>query len=506
MEVLDTTIAVVALRYIAGGLSATVDDGEWVLTSYLAANAIILPISGWLSAHLGRRNYFLLSIVVFTIGSGLCGIAGSLGQLILFRVIQGLAGGGLQPSSQGVLLDAFPPERQGVAMTLFGLAVLIAPVVGPTLGGWITDSYSWRWVFLINVPVGLLALAACWATLRDPDYLIAQRMELRKQPFRFDSVGLSLLVIVMVSWEVVLSKGQEWDWLGDPFWRVQTLAGLFIIGLVGLVFWELRHPSPVVNFRPLRERNFAGCCIIISCAYVALYAASTTLPGLLQSLFGYDALSAGLMMSPGGIFAVLAMPIVGRLLGKGMDARWLIATGLLAMTAGNYWMSQLNLDISPVQVVWPRVVLVAGLAICFAPANVAAYLYTPTALRGAAVGLLSLLRNEGGSVGTSLAQTFQERRDQFHTLRLGEYLDPFNAAANSFVAGGKEFFLQLTGDPVASQQLAWQELSNLRQQQAASLAYFDCFWIFAMLTLALVFVPLFMKRSVTQKGAHITSE
>jgi DHA2 family multidrug resistance protein len=505
MEVLDTTIAVVALRYIAGGLSATVDDGEWVLTSYLAANAIILPITGWLSAHLGRRNYFLLSIAIFTLSSGLCGIAGSLGQLILFRVIQGLAGGGLQPSSQGVLLDAFPPEKQGVAMTLFGFAALIAPVVGPTLGGWITDSYSWRWVFLINVPLGLLALAGCWATLHDPDYLVAQRQELKRRPFQFDSIGLSLL-IVMVCWEVMLSKGQEWDWLGDPLWRVQTLVAFVVVGGVALVGWELRHRSPVVNFRPLRERNFTGCCVIIFCAYAALYAASTSLPGLLQSLFGYDALSAGLVMSPAGLFAVLAMPIVGRLLGRGLDARWLIAAGLLAMTAGNYWMSQLNLGISPGQVIWPRVVLVAGLAICFAPANVAAYLYVPLELRGAAVGLLSLLRNEGGSVGTSLAQTFQERRDQLHTLRLGEYLDPFNAAANSFVSRGKEFFLQLTGDPVASQQLAWQELANLRQRQAASLAYFDCFWIFAVLTLTLVLVVLLMKRSVTERGAHIVTE
>ena len=506
MEVLDTTIAVVALRYIAGGLSATVDDGEWVLTSYLAANAIILPITGWLSAHLGRRNYFLLSIAVFTLSSGLCGIAGSLGQLILFRVIQGLAGGGLQPSSQGVLLDAFPPEKQGMAMTLFGFAALIAPVVGPTLGGWITDSYSWRWVFLINVPIGLVALGGCWAVLRDPDYLVAQRQELKRRPFQFDTIGLSLLVIVMVCWEVMLSKGQEWDWLGDPLWRVQTLAALVVVGLAGLIFWELRHRSPVVNFRPLRERNFAGCCVIICCAYLALYAASTSLPGLLQSLFGYDALSAGLVMSPAGFFAVLAMPIVGRLLGRGVDARWLIAGGLLAMTAGNYWMSQLNLGISPEQVIWPRVVLVAGLAICFAPANVAAYLYTPLELRGAAVGLLSLLRNEGGSVGTSLAQTFQERRDQFHTLRLGEHLDPFNAAVSSFLARGKGFFLHLTGDPVASQQLAWQELANLRQRQAASLAYFDSFWIFAMLTLGLVLVVLLMKRSVAEKGARVGTE
>ena len=504
MEVLDTTITVVALRYIAGGLSATVDDGEWVITSYLAANAIILPITGWLSAHLGRRNYFLLSIAVFTLASALCGASTSLGQLILFRVLQGLAGGGLQPSSQGVLLDAFPREKQGVAMTLFGLAALLAPVVGPTLGGWITDSYSWRWVFFINVPVGLLALAACYARLRDPDYLTKQRAELRKQPFRFDTIGLALLVITMVCWEVMLSKGQEWDWFGDPFWRVQMLAIFFAAGLGGLIFWELRHPSPVVNFRPLLERNFAACCIIVFCAFAVLYASSTSLPALLQSLFGYDALNAGLVLSPAGFFAVMAMPIVGRLLGRGTDARWLIAAGVLTMAAGNYWMSQMNLDISPAQVVWPRVVLVLGLSICFAPANVAAYLYTPVALRGAAVGLLSLLRNEGGSVGTSLAQTVQERRDQFHTLRLGEYLDPFNAAVHSFLAQAQALFQ--TGDPTLSQQLAWQSLQNLRDQQASSLAYFDVFLLLAVVMVALVPVVLWMKRSVAEKGARIGGE
>jgi DHA2 family multidrug resistance protein len=504
MEVLDTTIAVVALRYIAGGLSATVDDGEWVLTSYLAANAIILPITGWLAAHLGRRNYFLLSIAVFTLSSGLCGMAGSLGQLILFRVLQGLAGGGLQPCSQGILLDAFPPEKQGVAMTLFGLAALLAPIVGPTLGGWITDQYSWRWVFYINVPVGVLAFAASFIEVRDPDYLTIQRTELRKRPFSFDSIGLSLLVIVMVCWEVMLSKGQEWDWLDDPFWRVQTLAAMFGVGVIGLIVWELRHSNPVVNFRPLRERNFSTCCIIIFCAYAVLYGASTSLPGLLQSLFGYDALNAGLVMSPAGFFAVLAMPVVGRLLGRGMDARWIIAVALLVMAAGNYWMSQLNLNISPGEVVWPRVVLVVGLSMCFAPANVAAYLYTPLELRGAAVGLLSLLRNEGGSVGTSLAQTIHERRDQFHSLRLGEYLDPFNAAVSSFIRQAQAVLH--TDDPVASQKLAWQALESLREQQASALAYFDCFWIFAVSTFVLTFAVLLMKRSVAEKGAHPASE
>ena len=502
MEVLDTTIALVALRYIAGGLSATVDDGEWVITSYLAANAFILPITGWLSAHVGRRNYFLASIAIFTLSSLMCGLAGTLGQLILFRVLQGLAGGGLQPSSQAVLLDAFPVEKQGMAMTLFGFAALIAPIVGPTLGGWITDSYSWRWVFLINVPVGLLTLVACYALLRDPDHLVAQRAELRKQPFHFDTIGLSLLAIVMVSWEVMLSKGQEWDWLGDPFWRVQVLAILFIVGFVGLVFWELRHRNPVVNFRPLGERNFASCCIIIFGAYLALFGATKSLLGLLQTLFGYDALRTGLIMSPSGIFAVIAMPIVGRLIGLKIDARWLIATGLLLMTVGNYWMSQLNLDISPGQAVWPRVVLVAGLAVCFAPANVAAYLYVPVELRGAAVGLLSLLRNEGGSVGVSLSQTFQERREQFHTLRLGEYLDQFNAAANSFLAHAKAVFLQQTGDSVASQQFAWQQLATVRDQQASSLAYFDGFWMAAVLTLAVASFVFLMKRSVAERGSR----
>jgi MFS transporter, DHA2 family, multidrug resistance protein len=501
MEVLDTTIALVALRYIAGGLSATVNDGEWVITSYLAANAIVLPITGWLSAHLGRRNYFLASIAIFTLSSALCGLATSLGQLILFRVIQGLAGGGLQPSSQAVLLDAFPREKQGVAMTLFGVAALLAPVVGPTLGGWLTDQYEWRWVFLINVPIGLLAFAGCYALLRDPDYLTRQRNELRGRPFHFDSIGLSLLVIVMVCWEVMLSKGQEWDWLGDPFWRVQTLATLFVAGLIGLVFWELRSPNPVVNFRPLAERNFSACCIIIFGAFAVLYGASTSLPALLQSLFGYNALNAGLVLSPSGFFAVLAMPVVGFLLGRKTDARWLIGAGLLLMAISNYWMSQLNLFISPGQVVWPRVLLVIGLSICFAPANVAAYLYTPIALRGAAVGLLSLLRNEGGSVGTSMAQTLQERRDQFHTLRLGEFLDPFNPAVQSFLEQAHARFLQQTGDPAAAQQLAWQALENLREQQSSALAYFDCFWLFAVVMLALTFVVFLMKRSVAEKGA-----
>ena len=506
MEVLDTTIANVALRYIAGGLSAAVTDSEWVLTSYLAANAIILPISGWISNRLGRRNYFLLSIAVFTLASGLCGVATSLGQLIFFRVLQGLAGGGLQPSSQAILLDTFPPEKQGIAQTVFGMAALIAPVLGPTLGGYITDEYSWRWIFYINVPVGLLALVACHLTVHDPDYLVKQRAEAREHGGRFDVGGLSLLSLTLVCWEVLLSKGQEWDWFGDPFGRVQTLTAGLLLGGFGLYFWETRRRNPVVNFKPFGERNFSCACLLIFCAYGVLYGSSTTLPAMLESLFGYDAFHAGLVLSPAGIFSIMALIVVGRVLGRGVDARWLIALGLVILGAGNYWLSRLNLDISPGQVVWPRVVMIAGLGLTFAPINVAAYLYVPRELRGAAVGLFALLRNEGGSVGISLSQTLTERREQFHGLRLGENLDALNPAVNSYLQQAQAPFLQGTGDPAAASQMAWQSLSNLRDQQGAALSYFDAFLVFAVLAGLLAFVVLLMKRSVIEKGAHVAAE
>jgi MFS transporter, DHA2 family, multidrug resistance protein len=506
MEVLDTTIANVALRYIAGGLSAANIDSEWVLTSYLAANATILPISGWLSAHLGRRNYFLLSIAVFTIASGLCGMATSLPQLILFRVIQGLAGGGLQPSSQGVLLDSFPPEKQGAAMTMFGVAALLAPVVGPTLGGYLTVNYNWRWIFYINIPVGALGLLASYLVVRDPEYLKNERAELRRQPLNFDYIGLGLLVLVMSSWEIMLSKGQEWDWYNDPNWRVQVLFFMFVLGLGALVFRELRIAHPVVDFRPLAERNFAGSCVIIFSAFAVLYGASTSLPGLLQSLFGYDAYASGLVQSPSGIFSVMMLVVVGAALGRGTDARWLIALGLIVMAAGNYWMALMNLYVSPMQLIWPRIVLICGLSLIFAPINVAAFKYTPTHLRAAAVGLFALLRNEGGSVGTSLAQTIVERREQFHNARISEFLDQFNPAVQTFSEQARAFFLQQTGDSAAAQELTVQALEALRQQQAASLAYFDTFWLFAALAVVLIPLVLLMKPSAAEKGEHIGAE
>ena len=506
MEVLDTTIANVALRHIAGGLSAAVTDGEWVITSYLAANAIILPISGWLSIRLGRRNYFLLSILVFTVASALCGMATSLNMLIFSRVLQGLAGGGLQPSSQGVLLDAFPKEKQGTAQTAFSIAALLAPVVGPTLGGYVTDNYGWRWVFYINVPVGLLALVMCNALVFDPPYLKAQSAEARRQNRAFDTLGLSLLAVTMTSWEVLVSKGQEWDWFGDPFLRVQGLALLFVLGLVGLIIRERRYDNPLINFRTLKDPNFRVCCMIIFCAFATLYANSVSLPALLQSLFGYDATTSGLVLSPAAIFSIIMLVIVGWLLGRGVDARYLMAAGLFVLGIGGYWMSRLNLEISPWQIVWPRVVFIMGLSTIFAPLNVAAFINIPPQLRGAAVGLLALLRNEGGSVGTSLAQTIQQRRDQFHSLRLGENLDPLNPAVNSYVDQTQRVFLQQSGDPVAANQVALQSLANLREQQSSSLAYFDVFFIFAVVAVALIVLVFFMKPSVAVKDAHLAAE
>jgi DHA2 family multidrug resistance protein len=506
MEILDTTIANVALRYIAGGLSAAQTDADWVITSYLAANAVVLPITGWLAAHLGRRRYFLLSIAVFTVASALCGFATSLGQMILFRVIQGLAGGGLQPCSQGVLLDAFPEEKQGTAMTLFGVAAIIAPIVGPTLGGWLCVDYNWRWIFLVNVPIGALSLVAAYLVVDDPDYLKAEQAELRRRPLNFDYIGLGLLALVMSCWEIMLSKGQEWDWLGDPFGRVQTLVTLFVLGLGLLVVREMRTASPIINFRVLGERNFAVSCVIMFCAFAVVYAASIALPGMLQTLFGYDALRAGLVMSPSGVSSLAAMVLVGVLMARGADARWLIAAGLVVMAAGEYWMARMNLQISPAQVVGPRMVLTLGLGLLFAPISVAAYKYTPMHLRGAAVGLLSLLRTEGGSVGTSMASTIQERREQLHLARLTDWLGPLNPHVQGFLGRARELFLQRTGDPVRSGQLGVQALDELRQQQGAALAYFDVFWLGAVLALALVLLVLLMKRSVAEKGEHIGAE
>ena len=503
MEVLDTTIAIVALRYIAGGLSAAEIDSEWVITSYLAANATILPISGWLSARFGRRNYFLASILLFTLSSVMCGAATSLGSLILFRVIQGLAGGGLQPSSQAILLDAFPTSQQGSAMTLYGMAALLAPIVGPTLGGYLTVYHDWRWVFYINLPIGLMAYFLAFLVLKDPEYLVKKRAEMKREAKRFDTTGLGFLALTMSAWEILLSKGQEWDWLRDPFGRVQILVCCFVFGLVFLVWNELRSQNPILNFRPFRERNFLISCMIIFTAFSILYGASTTLPSLMQNLFHYDAFTSGLVMSPAGIFAFGTVIVVGFLMGKKLDARILITVGLTTIAVSNFWMAYMTPGISPWQLAWPRVMLVMGMSMVFAPLNVAAYKYMPQILRGSAVGLFALLRNEGGSFGTSMTQTLQTRREQFHTLRVNDYLDPLNSNLHQFLTQTEAVFRQFNADAMGVKLMAIDTLNQLRDQQALALSYFDCFYLFGVLACILVFGVLLMKQSKAEGSVPV---
>ena len=390
------------LRYISGGLSAAVTDSEWVITSYLAANAIVLPISGWLSSHLGRRNYFLLSIAVFTLASALCGLATSLWQMILFRVMQGLAGGGLQPSSQGILLDSFPKEKQGTALTLFGIAALIAPIVGPALGGWLCVNYDWRWIFLINVPVGIVALVA--------SYLLVERSGIsasKSGPSSAAAAAIRLHRPGTAGARAVVLGSDSQQGTGVGLARRSVLANpdamvvLMVVGLACLVVWELRIRLPsstsacsaIAIWRYRASFCFARspCCMppASRCRRCCRRCLATT-PS-----------KPGLVLSPAGISSMCALIMAGVLLARGVDARWLVAAGLLVMATSNYWMSQMNLEISPGQVVAPRMVLTAGLGLIIAPISVAAYMYIPPHLRGAAIGLASLLRNEGGSVGTS---------------------------------------------------------------------------------------------------------
>jgi len=506
MEVLDTSIANVALRYIAGGLSAANNDSEWVITSYLAANAAVLLLSGWLSRYLGRRNYYLASVALFTASSAACGLATSLEQLIFFRVLQGIGGGGLQPVTQAVLVDTFPPEQQGSAQTLFGISALIAPVLGPTLGGYIADNYSWEWIFLINVPMGLVAFGLNYWLLEDPEYLKEERRELKSKPLNFDYVGLGLIVIVMSTMEVILSKGQEWDWFSDTSWRLQTFTAVFGVGLVGIIVWESKHPAPILNLAPFKDRNFVACGIVAYVTFAILYASMTLLPGMLQSLFGYNAEWSGLVMSPAGLFSIPTMVVVGFLIGKRVDSRWLIMIGAAIMAGGAYWFSQLNIEVSPGQIIWPRVVQQIGTAFMFAPLSVAAFIYLPKELRGAAAGIFAVLRNEGGSAGTSMGKTLVQRRLPLHTDRLGEGLNPLSSPFTDAMHQGQSFFDVSTGDPATSQAMTLQAIDNLRQQQAGTLAYLDGFYVFAILALGIIPLALLMRRSVAEPGQHIGVE
>ena len=506
MEVLDTTIANVALRYIAGGLSAAVTDSEWVITSYLAANAIILPISGWLSAHLGRRNYFLLSIAVFTLASALCGLATSLAQIIVFRVLQGLAGGGLQPTSQACSWTASRPKSRARRRPCSASRRCSGRLSARRwAAGWSSittgagsSTSTFRWVCCLGGQLvsggrsGIPQKAAC--------RIAPPAAELRRHRPGTAGAGDGSL-------GDHAQQGTGVGLAGRPVLARADAVSIVVLGFGLLLFREMRIKNPIINFRVLRDRNLAACCVIIFwrlCrALCRQFFAAEPAPDLVRlrrAGIGPGAVSLGRLST------ILGMLVVGYLLGKGADARWLIPIGLLISAAGNYWMSLMNLDISPWQAAAPRVVLAAGLSFIFAPLNVAAFKYVSPQLRGAAAGMLALLRNEGGSVGTSLAQTIQERREQFHALRLNERLDPFNPLLGTARQRGQQFFLEHTGDPVASGHMTLQVVSNLREQQALSLAYFDVFWFCAVVSLVLIGLVFVMRPSAAEKGAHVGAE
>ncbi len=500
MEVLDTSIANVALPHIAGSLGVSQDDATWVLTTYIVANAIVLPLSGWLSSAFGRKRFYMACVLLFTVSSALCGFATSLPMLLLFRVMQGLGGGGLQPSTQGVLLDTFPLERRGMAMAVYGMAVMVAPILGPTLGGWITDNYSWRWIFFINIPAGALSLVLNYFILRDPPYLVAQREARRGKPLRLDWLGLGLLALGLGCLEVVLDKGQEEDWFGSRL--IVTLTLLAVVGLVGMVLWELYTPNPIINLRVLKDRNFAMSAVLIFGLYGVMLGSTAALPLMLQGLMGYDATHAGLVMSPSGIFTMMMLPVIGWLLGRGTDARKIVFVGLLLMSAGAYWMAHTNLLISPWQVVWPRVVQMVGAGMCFAPLNTTAYTYLPKEQNNYATGLYNLLRNEGGSVGTSLAVTLLARREQFHVLRLGEHVNTLNRVTMDYWQQMTQYFQTTTSGLQTAQLRGWATIKQLLQQQAAALSYYDVFFVFSLLALALIPLLLIMRPAIAAKSAH----
>jgi DHA2 family multidrug resistance protein len=500
MEVLDTTIANVSLPYIAGDLGVSVDEASWVLTTYLVANAIVLPLSGWISGLIGRKNFYMSCVFLFTLSSALCGMAPSLAVLLLCRVFQGAGGGGLQPSEQGILLDTFPGAKRGMAMSIYGIAVLVAPILGPTLGGYITENFNWRWIFYINVPIGCLSLFLTSLVVHDPPYLIAERQSQRGKPFHVDYAGLGLIAVGLAALEIIYDRGQEDDWFNSHF--ILVLIVLAIVCLAAAVMWELRHPNPIVNVRLLGERNFAASCVVIFVVFAVLYGSNVLLPQFLQALLTYDAYTAGLILSPGGIAVMVCMPLSGWLLSRGADARYLIFFGVLSVAAASYWSSLLNLDASPYIFVIRRCAQLFGMAFIFAPINTAAYTYLSKEQASNATGLYNLIRNEGSSLGIAMVNTLLARRGQFHQSRLTENLDPFNPILTSTRDTLSSAYHTLGGyDTVSSGVMALQQIYNETVGQALSLSYFDIYHVFGIAAFFAAPLVFLMRRSVKEKGA-----
>src|SRR5467141_3112119 len=475
MEVLDTSIANVALPYMGGNLGASNDQSTWVLTSYLVSNAIVLPITGWLAGTLGRKRFFMTCLFLFTVSSFLCGIAPSLGLLLFFRVLQGAGGGGLQPTAQAILADTFPPQQRGLAFALYGITAVTAPTIGPTLGGWITFNYSWRWIFFINLPVGVATLFLVYRFVEDPPYL----KRLRDAGVKLDYVGIALLTLGVGALQVLLDKGQEDDWFGSHF--ITTLVIVSAVSLIALIIWEWNHDAPIVDVRLFKSFNFASSNLMMFTLGIMLFSSLVMMPQFLQTLMWYTSQVAGLAISGGGLMLLFEMPIMGQLTTK-IQARYLIAFGWVCLALAMFYSTKrIDLMISFSTAAWLRVAQVVGMGFLFVPITLVAYIGIPLEKNNAVAGIVNFMRNIGSSVGTSLVTTLIARRSQFHQARLVEYARPDNPnfqntlnglAAQIAHSGG------LSKSDAAAQ--AYARVYQSVQAQAASLAYIDTFMVLSV--------------------------
>ncbi|MCK1545195.1 DHA2 family efflux MFS transporter permease subunit [Bradyrhizobium sp. 147] len=491
MEVLDTTIANVALRHIAGGLAVGIDESTYVITSYLVANAVVLSISGWLSTVIGRKRFYMMCVATFSIASLLCGFAWNLQSLVLFRILQGLGGGGMATSEQAILADSFPPHKRGQAFAIYGVAVVVAPVIGPTLGGWITDTYTWHWVFLINVPMGLLSLFLVGTLVKEPSGAEEEREKLLSKGLRVDYVGFALVAIGLGSLEFVLDEGQRNDWFGSNM--IVVFAVLAAVSLLSLIPWELTREQPIVDLRLLGRRQFAACFLVMLGTGAVLISTTQLLPQLLQTELNYTAMLAGLALSPGGVATLVLMPVVGRLVGI-VQPKYLIMCGAAIVAFSMWHLTGLTGDITYGYAALSRIFLALGLPFLFLPVTTASYDGIPPDRTNQASALINVARNIGGSMGVALAQTILAQRQQFHQSRLIEHAAPSDLGYQQTIDAMTRYF-QAQGSnasDAASQAVAW--VGKTLQQQVDLLAYIDVFWTLAIIALLMIPTAAVLRR------------
>ena len=491
MEVLDTSIASVALPYIAGSLGASNNEATWVLTSYLVCNAIVLPISGWCAQRFGRKRFLLTCIVIFTASSFMCGAATSLGMILVARAVQGAGGGALQPMSQSILLETFPPEKRGQAMALFGLGVVVAPILGPTLGGYLTDAYTWRWAFYINVPVGILAFLMISRYVFDPDYIRDAR------PGKLDSIGLGLLAVWLGCLQVILDKGQEDDWFGATWIRWAT--AILLITLVLFIVRMFMQKRPLVDLRIFKHRNFTLGCILIALFGGCIYGLVVLLPLFYQELLGYTAFDAGIAVSPRGLGAVIAMPIIGYFTAK-VDNRWLIGGGFLLFAFCGLWFGEVTLAISPWSFIWPIILSGFGSGMVFVPLSTTTMAYISNEEMGNASGLYNLLRNVGASIGISLTNTLLTRHEQVHQANLVQNLTPSGRVYQQQLAQSTGALAPKIGSAMSGAGALGRLYQSL-SQQASLLSYMDDFRYLAIASFACLPIAFALRKTVGRKGA-----